>query len=61
VFYLPSPGKEEHALGGMAAALIARMADFQQLLKPAGKEQAAADAPAVSVDDERTYSRQIGK
>lgn len=32
VFYLPSPGREERALGGVAAALIARMADFQQLL-----------------------------
>jgi hypothetical protein len=32
VFYVPPPGKEERALGGMAAALIARMADIQQLL-----------------------------
>lgn len=32
VFYLPTPGTEERALGGVAAALVARMAEVQQML-----------------------------
>lgn len=32
VFYLPSPGTEERGLGGVSAALIARMAEIQQVL-----------------------------
>lgn len=32
VFYMPPPGGEERALGGIAAALIARLADIQLLL-----------------------------
>ncbi len=32
VFYLPTPGAEERAMGGVAAAMVARMAEIQQLL-----------------------------
>lgn len=32
VFYLPTPGSEERALGGLAAALVGRMAEIQMLL-----------------------------
>ena len=32
VFYLPTPGAEERGLAGIAAAMLARMADVQQLL-----------------------------
>ena len=36
VFYLPSPGTEERAMGGVTAAMVARLAEVQQVLGPTG-------------------------
>jgi hypothetical protein len=44
VFYLPSPGSEERALGGIAGAFVARMEEIQRVLARLADLQKLAEA-----------------